>query len=304
MGSIFVLKRCSPFLNSYLKALDTASSDISLVVDVAGHGVHGSLDLGELGKRGVGQGLVAEGLALELVHGAGVLSSQGLAEHVVDGHVGQGDLVAHREAVVAQGGLDAAHPPGEEAGGAVGAHSSAGGISGTLVEPLVEGLLGRSSAVGNQGTEGGADLLEVLGDRQDLGCLYVVGAIQSVLGGDVEVDGSRLTNTLITNRNDGHATKVGFQTFGRCIEATVNIITLIFEKQQILSLKNGQQCNHQPKHLHTYRKLSSNGKKLSWNLHEATAIPVLCNTIPLDEVRIVNKLDKETKCYCNLKRVP
>jgi hypothetical protein len=60
----------------------------------------------------------------------------------------------------------------------------------------------------------------------------MVGTHQAVLRSNEEVDGSRLANTVTSNLQQRHATKIGIQIALRALVATINIITLIKKEER------------------------------------------------------------------------
>lgn len=196
---------------------------------VGEHGIDGGLELGVLGQGGISASLAAEGLLAPLGEvGLGLALGQLVREDVVQHHVGQGELVTHSEAVVGQRGLNAAHPPGQVAGGVALAGSGSSNIGGSLVEPLVHGLGGGLFAPLDDGAVGGVHLLHVLAHRNDLRSLQVVVAQQTVLSGEVEVDGSGLADVLVADLGNGHTAKVGVEVTLRLLVSSVDVVTLLF----------------------------------------------------------------------------
>lgn len=229
--------------SSDLETLHTSNRQPLLHIRVGGHGVAAGLDLGVGGQGGGDTLRVAHGVLAPV---GGVLlalfGSQVLREGVVQQHVRQGQLVADGESVVAQGGLDAAHPPLEETGRSVRTHSWARYIGGTSVKPLVVHLLGWLGAIGDDGTVSGVQLLQMLVDGDDLGSLQVVASQKTILGSEVVVDGGGLTNALVANLSNRHSAQVGIQAIGGSVVATVGVCFTLFNKmkQENPSIQNSR----------------------------------------------------------------
>lgn len=183
------------YLCSLLESLHTTRCQMLLNTLVGSHRSDRGGDLWVLSNHGICLGLVAESFSLELRHVLlGLIGRKKLGKGVVQEHIGERQLGAHSETFVSQGCLDAAQKPLQEAGRITSTVSRATYIGGTFVEKLCFGLGGGFGAVRNKGTVGSAQLLEVFLHSQNLGCLYVVVAHQTVLRSTEKVNGDGLAN--------------------------------------------------------------------------------------------------------------